>query len=54
VSIVKYVHLVRKVSVLSKGMFLFDEDEIERLLTVYNKEHPKEPQIQKRGASIYI
>jgi len=32
-------------------MFLFDEDEIERLRTVYNKEHPKEPEIQKRGAS---
>lgn len=28
-------------------MFLFDEKEIERLRTVYNKEHPKEPEIQK-------
>lgn len=31
-------------------MFLFDEDEIERLRTVYNKEHPREPQIEKTDA----
>jgi len=43
------IHLARKVSVLSK--MLFDEDEIERLRTVYNKEHPTEPQIQKRGGT---
>jgi hypothetical protein len=30
-------------------MFLFDEEEIERLRTVYNKEHPRESPIQKRG-----
>ena len=32
-------------------MLLFDEDEIERLRTVYNKEHSREPPIQKRGSA---